>query len=71
MASRKLEQLSEEDLSYVEKLLGKEFAKAADTARSFETKHHYKPYDETKRISRIMDAIRSEKQFKKTTSIKW
>lgn len=72
MASRKLEELTEDDLSYIEKLLGQEFSKQQDRRSRWRAKNNYDiPMTETRKISKIMDAIRSEKIYKKNISIKW
>ena len=71
MASKKIEELSEEDLSTLEKILSKEFLKQSEYSKSFMTKHGWSPGDQSKQIIRIRDAVRSEKSYKKTKSLKW
>ena len=72
MASRKLEELSEEDLSFIEKILGQEFSRQNERISTWKANNHYEhPTHETKKITRIMDAIRSEKSYKRNISIKW
>ena len=72
MASRKIEELTDDDWSFVEGLLGKEFSKQNEYDTAFKTKNKYSPnHSKTKKISKIMDAIRSEKSYRKATSIKW
>ena len=72
MASRKLEELSEEDLSFIEKILGQEFSRQNERISTWKAKNNYEhPTHETKKIARIMDAIRSEKSYKRNISIKW
>lgn len=72
MASKKIEDLSDDDWSFVEKILGKEFAKQMDYNSQFKAKNQYYPdADNTKQLSKIMDAIRSEKSYRKTASVKW
>lgn len=72
MASRKLEELSEEDLTYIEKILGKEFSRQNNHNSTWKAKNGYEcTSDDTRKISKIMDAIRSEKHYKRQISIKW
>ena len=72
MASRKIEELSEEDLSFIEKILGQEFSRQNERISSWKAKNNYEhPTHETRKIARIMDAIRSEKSYKRNISIKW
>lgn len=71
MASRKLEELSEDDLSYIERILGQEFSRQHERNSSWKAKNRYDQPTDTKKISRIMDAIRSEKSYKRNMSIKW
>ena len=72
MASRKLEDLSEDDWNIIEQLVGKEFARQTDYNSQFKAKNQYiVPPDKTRQLSRIMDAVRSEKSYRKTYSIKW
>lgn len=71
MASRKIEDLTDEDWSFVEQLLGKEFSKQMDYNSQFKAKNQYYPNTNTRQISKIMDAVRSEKTYRKTASLKW
>ena len=73
MASRKLEELSEEDLSFIEKLLGQEFSRQSERNSIWKAKNQYDypAQEDTRKIARIMDAIRSEKSYKRNISIKW
>ena len=71
MASRKIEDLTDEDWSFVEQLLGKEFSKQMDYNSQFKAKNQYSPNTNTRQISKIMDAVRSEKSYRKTYSVKW
>ena len=72
MASKKIEELTDDDWSFVEGLLGKEFLKQNEYDSTFKSKNKYSPnHSKTKKISKIMDAIRSEKSYRKATSVKW
>lgn len=73
MASKKIEELTEDDWRFVENLLGKEFSRQNEYASTFKAKNQYSPNNNTeiRKISRIMDAIRSEKSYRKTTNVKW
>lgn len=72
MASKKIEELTVDDWNFVEGLLGKEFTKQNEYDSTFKSKNKYTPtHSKAQRISKIMDAIRSEKSYRKTTSVKW
>lgn len=71
MASKKMEELSEEDLSILEKILSKEFRTQTEYSKSFMTKHGWSPGDQSQQIIRLRDAVRSERTYKHTRSIKW
>ena len=71
MASRKLEELDIEDLSLIEKLLSKEFKRQSEYERSFKTKNHWFPGDEQSRLTRVRDAVRSQRKLKQLTKDKW
>jgi hypothetical protein len=71
MACRKFESLSTNDLDYVEQLLSKEFSKQCEYQSTFKSKNHYTGPNDTQVIGRVMDAIRSEKKYRQTTSEKW
>jgi len=66
MVSRKIEDLSSEDLSYLEKLLGEKLAAEIDADSIWKAKNHYeRKSDHKKRLLRLMDAIRSQKRLTK------
>jgi len=66
MVSRKIEDLSSEDLSYLEKLLGEKLAAEIDADSLWKAKNHYeRKSDHKKRLLRLMDAIRSQKRLTK------
>lgn len=70
MVSRKMQELSEADLTYLEKLLGEKFAEQLEADQTWTTKNHYdRPGNKKKQILRIMDAIRSQKRIKNVA--KW
>lgn len=72
MASRKIEELTEDDLNFVEKLLGKEFSKQSEESARFKSKNHYeRDSSDLRKISKILDAIRSEKYYRNKINIKW
>ena len=72
MASKKIETLTEEDWNYVETLLGKEATKQREYAEQFKCKNKYTPKSPNiPKITKIIDAIRSEKSYKKTLDTKW
>jgi len=72
MVSRKMQELSESDLTYLEKLLGEQFAQELERDKTWEQKNKYdRPGEKKNRIVRLMNAIRAQKQVKKATSEKW
>ena len=70
MVSRAIQDLTETDLIYLEKLLGEKFAEQLEADKTWASKNHYdRPGNKKKQILRIMDAIRSQKRL--TTVAKW
>ena len=69
MVSRAIANLSSEDLFYLEKLLGKEFANQNERKKQFETKNGWSPNDESKKVLRLLNAIRSQRKL--LTMDKW
>ncbi len=69
MVSKKYAELSNEDLQYIEKLLGKEFSRLGDYNKRFETKNKWSPKDNSSRITRIVDALRSQQKY--SEMLKW
>ena len=67
-----MQELSESDLTYLEKLLGEQFAQELERDKTWEQKNKYdRPGEKKSRIIRLMNAIRAQKQVKKATSEKW
>jgi len=70
MVTSKIAQLSETDLEYLDQLLHKEFSKQCNNSTQWKTKNHSNyPYDNSKQLVRLMDAIRSQKKL--VTMPKW
>ena len=70
MVSRQISNLSTEDLQYLEKLLGKEFANINERKQQFKTKNGWCPEEaNSKKLLRIMNAVRSQKKL--LTMDKW
>ena len=70
MVSRQIQNLSIEDLTYLEKLLGKEFATINERKQQFKTKNGWCPEEaNSKKVLRLMNAIRSQKKL--LTIDKW
>ena len=69
MVSQKIQELSEEDLTYLEKLLGAEFARQNEYAMQFKSKNGYCYPNDGQKILRIMNAVRSQKNL--TRMPKW
>ena len=72
MVSRKIQELSDDDLSYLEKLLGEQFAKELEQDKTWQQKNNYsRPGEKKSKIVRLMNAIRAQKDIKKRTAEKW
>ena len=70
MVTSKIAQLSETDLDYLDQLLHKEFSKQCNSSTQWKTKNHSNyPYDNSKQLVRLMDAVRSQKKI--LTMPKW
>ena len=70
MVSKKIENLTLEDLNYLDKLLHTEFSHQIEKSGTWKSKHKYDdPCDETIRLRKIMDAVRSQKNV--LTMPKW
>lgn len=72
MVSRKIQELSNEDLSYLEQILGEKFTIINERKQAFKQKNGWCPDENnTKKILRLLNAIRAQKDIKKRTSEKW
>ena len=72
MVSKKIESLTVDELSYIEKILGKELAKEMDQDKTWQNKHGYgRPFEKQRRILNCMNAIRAQRDLKNKLSIKW
>ena len=72
MVSKKIQELSNDDLSYLEKLLGEQFAKECERDKTWVQKNNYhRPGEKKSRILRLMNAIRAQQDIKKRTAEKW
>ena len=72
MVSKKIQELSDDDLSYLEKLLGEKFAQELEQDKTWTQKNNYSRTGEKKsRIIRLMNAVRAQKDIKKRTAEKW
>jgi len=70
MVSKKFDELSTDDLCYLEKILGEKFAQQLEADQTWAAKNHYdRPGNKKKQILRIMDAVRSQKRL--TSVAKW
>ena len=70
MVTSKIAQLSETDLDYLDQLLHQEFSKQCNNSTQWKTKNHSDyPYDNSKQLVRLMDAVRSQKKL--LTMPKW
>lgn len=69
MVSKAIASLSDSDLSYLEKLLGKEFSKQNERNSIFKAKNGYAHDGDSKVLLRLMEAVRSQKKI--LTMPKW
>ena len=67
-----MQELSQDDLAYLEKLLGEQFAQELERDKTWEQKNKYdRPGEKKSRIIRLINAIRSQRQMTATASQKW
>ena len=79
MACKKMEELSDTDLDYIEDVFKKEFTKQNEYNSTFKSKNSYTRWgfpmwemmEQTQNNTTIMDAIRSEKVHRRRISEKW
>jgi hypothetical protein len=71
MLSKGLEGLSSEDLHYLEKLIGDEFAKACEYVKTFDRKNGWQSDAKTQKLFRIMNALRQQQANVRIKSQKW
>jgi hypothetical protein len=70
MVTSKIEQLSEDDLNYLDKLLHKEFSRQCSNSTQWQSKNGYKdPTDRTATLRKLMEAVQSQKKI--LTMPKW
>lgn len=70
MVSRAIASLSSEDLTYLEKILGQEFAQINERNSNFRKKNGWCPENsESKKLLRLLNAVRSQKKL--STIDKW
>lgn len=64
MVTSKIAQLNETDLDYLDQLLHREFSRQGNRATAWRSKNGYNdPCDNTKKLVRLMDAVRSQKRL--------
>ena len=64
MVSRQIANLSQDDLRFLEELIGKEFASINERKQQFKTKNGWCPEDTvSKKLLRLMNAIRSQRKL--------
>ena len=64
MVSNKIENLTNEDLDYLDKILQKELRRQQSESEVFKAKNGYTGGTGTNRISKLRDAFRSQKNLK-------
>ena len=69
MVSSKINNLTESDLTFLERLIGAEFAKQSEYDKTFARKNGYASNKDSKTLLRLLNAVRSQKQL--TNMPKW
>lgn len=69
MVSKAIASLSNDDLTYLEKLLGQEFAQLNERKQQFKTKNGWTPKDNSQKVLRLLNAVRAQKHL--TNIPKW
>ena len=65
MVSSKINELTEEDLNYLETVLNREFRKQVDYVTAFKSKNHYDCGNNTKKLIKLLDAVHSQQKLLK------
>tara|TARA_Y100000022_G_scaffold14796_1_gene11574 strand:+ start:190 stop:408 length:219 start_codon:yes stop_codon:yes gene_type:complete len=72
MVSRAFELLTDIELTYMEKLLGESLSKEIDENKNWTNENGYeKPNQKTRMILACLNAVKSQRQYVKTMSVKW
>tara|TARA_B100000902_G_C26525438_1_gene535306 strand:+ start:37 stop:255 length:219 start_codon:yes stop_codon:yes gene_type:complete len=72
MVSRAFELLTDIELTYMEKLLGESLSKEIDENKNWTNENGYeKPHQKTRMILACLNAVKSQRQYVKTMSVKW
>ena len=67
-----MQQLTEVELQYLEKILGDKLSEEIDRNRTWQTKNHYeRPMTKSRVILNCLNAVKSQKQYIKIHSVKW
>jgi hypothetical protein len=71
MVSRKISDLSDNDLRYLEEVLGKEFARQSEYRSQFKAKNGYTKSNDPNQLPRLISAIRSQRSLASARLEKW
>jgi hypothetical protein len=72
VVAKSMERLTNEDLKYLEVLLGREFATESDRCKSWQQKNKYdKPFGKQNQILNCLNAIRDCRRVKEMLDAKW
>jgi len=64
MVSKQINSLSDNDLAYLEKILGTEYAKHTEYSKQFKNKHGYGPDSaKSKTILRLLNAVSAQRKL--------
>lgn len=72
MVSKALQNLSDDDLHYIEQLLGEALGREIDADKTWKSKNGYaRPFQKQRQILNCLNAVKSTRDLKRKLSIKW
>ena len=72
MVSKKVDALTEDELQFMEKLLGEALGKEIEQDKTWQTKNGYsRPFQKQRKILNCLNAIKSQRHMLKVHATKW
>lgn len=72
MVANKLAQLSDTELTLMEKILQKEFFKETDQNKTWKTKNQYeRPFQKANTLVKCLNAIQAQKDLNRRMEVRW
>lgn len=72
MVSKKVDALTEDELQFMEKLLGEALGKEMEQDKTWQTKNGYsRPFQKQRKILNCLNAIKSQRHMLKVHATKW